>query len=263
MNRLTAAITRLKSAGKKAFVPFIIGGYPDLESMPMIVTTLERSGASIVEIGIPFSDPLADGNTIQSASYKAIQNGVTPDAIFQSIQSIRKVTQIPIIIFSYTNLILTRGLNKFMQDLSLSGADGVLVPDLPLEEAALFKKTARQNGLRMIFLVSPLTSPKRMKMIEKASDDFVYCISVKGVTGKRESLFEQIEPYLQLVRETISKPIMVGFGIGNRKDAEKISALSDGVVVGSALIDAMDSKRGSNLQNAIQEFAEEIYQGIN
>lgn len=263
MNRISAKIKQLKSTGEKAFIPFITAGYPDLDSTYQVVLELEKSGASIVELGIPFSDPLADGPTIQSSSYDSIQNGTTLDTVFQCIKKIRKESDIPLIVFSYTNLVLACGIDKFMKLLHTAGADGLLMPDLPVEEALDFKNKARKHGLRMIFLISPLTSSKRMKMIEKFTDDFVYCVSVAGVTGERKNLFNNIKPYLKMVNTIITKPVMVGFGVGNGQDAEKIAKMSDGVIVGSALIKIMQESKNSKIMlSRIKRFANEICNGI-
>lgn len=263
MNRISVKIKHLQTTGEKAFIPFITAGYPDLDTTLQVVLELEKSGASIIELGIPFSDPLADGPTIQSSSHESIQNGTTPDAVFKCIRKIRKKSDIPLIVFSYTNMVLAYGTDKFMQSLCGAGADGLLMPDLPVEEAQEFKNIARKYGLRMIFLISPLTSPERMKMIEKFSDDFVYCVSVTGVTGERQKLFKNIKPYLKKVGSTLSKPVMVGFGIGNGEDAGKIAAMSDGVIVGSALIKIMqESKNSRSMLNKIKIFANDICNGI-
>lgn len=263
MNRITAKIKHLNSTGEKAFIPFITAGYPDMDSTFQVVLELEKSGASIIELGIPFSDPLADGPTIQTSSYKSIQNGTTLETVFKCIRKIRKESEIPLIVFSYTNIVLAYGIDKFMRSLHAAGADGLLMPDLPVEEALDFKQKAVLHGLRMIFLISPLTSSKRMKMIEKITDDFVYCVSVAGVTGERKKLFNNIKPYLKMVSATISKPVMVGFGIGNGQDAGKIAEMSDGVIVGSALIKIMQkSKNSKNMLRKIKIFANEICNGI-
>jgi len=150
-----------------------------------------------------------------------------------------------------------------MERLSSSGGDGLLVPDLPIEEAQLFIKRAHEHNLRMIFLISPLTLPQRIKKIEKMSDDFVYCVSITGVTGKRKQLFEKIKPYLQTVSATVSKPFVVGFGVSNRDDARKIAALSDGVVVGSAIINIIkENKNDANLLKNVRKFVLNIYRGL-
>ena len=263
MNRITQTIKKLQKQGEKAFIPFITAGYPDLNSTPEIVFALESGGASIVELGMPFSDPLADGPTIQSSSYQAIENGATPGAVFETIRTIRSKSEIPLIVFTYTNIILQFEIERFMRQLSSSGGDGILVPDLPLEEARLFLASAHKENLRMIFLISPLTPEDRMKRIEKISDDFVYCVSVTGVTGERSQLFSKVRNYLRKVRSVLSKPIMVGFGISDRGDAQKISRLSDGVVVGSALINVIrHNKNGDDLFEHIQKFAEGISKSL-
>lgn len=263
MNRITLKFRQLKSSGEKAFIPFITAGYPNMTQTVEIVSVLEQTGADIIEIGMPFSDPLADGPTIQASSHESIMNGTTPESVFECISKIREKSEIPVILFTYTNLILHFGIEKFMTALSDSGGDGLLVPDLPVEESKDFRKCAKKHKIRMIFLISPLTSVERMKQIERASDDFVYCVSIAGVTGARNALFEQIKPYLETVRNTISKPFVVGFGVSSGSDAADISSMSDGVVVGSAIIKIIQKyKENLNLINHLRDFASEIHQGL-
>ncbi len=263
MNRISKKIDLLKNQGQKAFIPFLTAGYPNIENTPELVWALESGGVSIVELGMPFSDPLADGPTIQTSSHQAIENGVTPNVVFDYIKNIRVKSEIPLIVFTYTNIVMHIGIESFMRKLSAHGGDGLLIPDLPLEEADQFVKSAHRENLRMVFLVSPLTSEKRMKRIEKLSDDFVYCVSVAGVTGARTQLFSQIGNYLKNVRKTIKKPVMVGFGVSNSEDARKISKFSDGVVVGSALINLLRQNAGcDNLAERVRDFAKDISTSI-
>jgi len=263
MNRITSAINRLQRSGEKGFIPFFTAGYPDLKSTPAIFSALEQAGADIIEIGMPFSDPLADGSTIQASSYEAITSGTTPESVFNVIENIRASSELPIILFTYTNLILKFGVSNFMKTIAEMGGDGLLVPDLPIEESSEFRKYTHKYNLRMIFLISPLTSINRMKKIEYISDDFVYSVAVTGVTGTRRRLFDQIEPYLNKVRRTLSKPFMVGFGVSNRIDARKIASLSDGIVVGSAIVKVIQQNRKSqNLIEKVHEFAAEIHEGL-
>ncbi|MFC1556700.1 tryptophan synthase subunit alpha [candidate division KSB1 bacterium] len=263
MNRITEKIQYLKRKGKKAFIPFITAGYPDINSTPEVFAVLERSGADIIEIGMPFSDPLADGPTIQYSSDCAIKNGATPSRVFETIKTIRSFSEVPILLFAYTNLILNFGIDEFMEQLSCSGGDGLLVPDLPVEESGPFYSRAKKHTIRMIFLISPLTSQERMREIERRSDDFVYCVSIAGVTGAREQLFKKINSYLKTVRSVLTKPFVVGFGVSNGGDARKIAELSDGVVVGSALIKRMQHfNNKQDLYKNIHDFAMEIKNGI-
>jgi len=263
MNRITKTIRRLSYAKEKAFIPFITAGYPDLRSTAGLFTALEDAGADIIEIGMPFSDPLADGPTIQMSSHEAIAAGATPEKVLECIRHIRASSGTPVILFTYANLILHFGIPRFMEMLTHAGGDGLLVPDLPVEESHSFRKAAHRNNIRMVFLISPLTSTERMKMIERHSDDFVYCVSITGVTGAREPLFRQIQPYLARVRDTLSKPFVVGFGVSGSEDARNIAQLSDGVVVGSALIRIIQENRNDpRMIGRVREFAAEIHKGL-
>ena len=263
MNRITAVIAKLQKTGKKAFIPFITAGYPDIKKTAALVQSLDRAGAALIELGMPFSDPLADGPAIQESSFEAIQSGTTPDMVFECIRKIRLWSTIPIILFTYSNLIISKGIDTFMELLTDSGGDGLIIPDVPLEESTPFIHSAHMHHIKMIQLISPLTHPKRMKRIESVSDDFVYCVSITGVTGERSELFKQIQLYLKTVRETLNKPFMVGFGISTPEDAKKIAQLADGIVVGSALISRIKQHKNSDtLSDEIYHFATEIVNGI-
>ncbi len=264
MNRITSAVNELQKTDKKAFVPFITAGYPDMETTEKVFYALEKSGADIIELGMPFSDPLADGPTIQSSSHEAILSGTTPDSVFDLIVRLRKRSEMPILLFAYSNLVVSKGISRFMERLNQAGGDGLLIPDLPAEESAEFRKYAKNSNIRMIFLISPLTSSARMRKIENISDDFVYCVSVSGVTGARRNLSGSIVPYLEKVRKTIKKPFVVGFGVSNKNDAKNISGYSDGVVVGSAIIKVMQQNSGKpNQVEKVYKFASEINEGVN
>jgi len=263
MNRITTAFKRLQETGRKAFIPFITAGYPDLQRTPGIFAALERAGADIIELGMPFSDPLADGPTIQTSSHEAIAGGATPAAVFSCIESIRQSSELPVILFTYSNLLFKHGIDGFMQSLADAGGDGLLIPDLPVEESKEFHRQARKHNIRMIFLVSPLTQVERMKEIERISDDFVYCVAVAGVTGARRHAIEALRPYLSDARRAISKPFVVGFGVGSPEDAHAIAGHSDGVVVGSALIRIIEKYRNSpQLEKEIEEFAGQLRKSI-
>ncbi len=263
MNRIIQRISELSLSGKKAYIPFLTAGYPDIDATEKLVNVLEKSGADIIELGIPFSDPLADGPTIQNSSHLALQNGITPEKVFDCIKRIRRKSEIPLLIFAYTNIILQYGIDKFFQKCSKAGIDGVLVPDLSIAEADEYKKFSKQKDICMVFLVSPTTSADRMKKIEKYSDGFVYCVSVAGVTGARKSLFDDISTYLDRVESILDKPFMVGFGISSSKDAERISEKCDGIIIGSAILNLIrDSKNISETIKAVGDFSKEICAGL-
>ncbi len=259
MNRITKVVKQLQEAGDKAFVPFITAGFPDISTTKEIFKALEESGADIIELGMPFSDPLADGPTIQSSSHEAILSGTTPESVFELIAEIRKTSETPILLFAYSNLVISNGIAEFMKRLNRAGGDGILVPDMPIEESAVFRKYAKMYNVRMVFLISPLTPVERMKEIEKLSDDFVYCVSVAGVTGVRKQLAGSITPYLTKVRKMITKPFYVGFGVSSKEDAGNVVKYCNGVIVGSAIIKIIDKYKGKpNLIRKIRTFASGI-----
>ena len=255
MNRITKTIQGAQKNNKKVFIPFITAGYPKRESMIEILTALSEGGADIIEIGIPFSDPIADGPVIQSSSHTALENGVTLPWILKTVKDARRHLSVPLIFFTYLNPIIKYGIERFFKDAKKCDVDGILIPDLPPEESDEIKELAAAYGLSTIFLISPATANKRMKMIEKLSDDFVYCISVTGTTGTREKLAQNIEPYLKRVKSQLKKPYVVGFGISAAEDVKKISGHSDGVVVGSALIKMIEKyKNSDNLPERIKKY---------
>lgn len=263
MNRLDKTMRQLNKSGKKACIPFFTAGYPDIKSVPLIFKSLEKAGADIVELGMPFSDPLADGPTIQESSHQAILNGATPGSVFESVVSIRNISELPVIIFTYANIVLRYGPEQFMKRLAETGGDGLLIPDLPVEESAGIRKYAREYGIKMIFLVSPLTPPERMKLISKISDSFMYCVAVAGVTGARNHALESIAPYLQIVRKNVTKPFVVGFGVSTPEDAKSLAELSDGIVVGSGLIKVIRENRDRpDLENYIFNYASSLFNSV-
>jgi tryptophan synthase alpha chain len=241
MNRITKKFIE-KQADEKLMSLFITAGYPDLDSTVELILGFEKNGADIIELGIPFSDPLADGPTIQQSSDVAIANGITIDKIFEMVSEIRKKSQIPIILMGYMNPILRYGVSKFCEKASYVGVDGLILPDIPLEESRLIDEETQKMGLSLIFLVAPNTSDERMQLADQKSDGFVYCVSVTGVTGARSSgeVSKSVEGFIQRVRKNVTKnPVMVGFGIKSFEDARQISEHADGFIVGSALINTI------------------------
>lgn len=235
MNRIDEAFAK-HSFERPLFIPFVTTGDPSPEVTPDIVKTLVNAGADIVELGVPYSDPIADGPTIQKASARALKHRLTIQDCIGMVQTLRKEgVDIPIVLFSYYNPVLQYGLDRFFPELKASGGDGVIIPDLPIEEAAEIKAGAARHDLRFISMVAP-TSSDRIARIAKEAEGFLYCVSSLGVTGVRDTLHPEIESFLASVREHASVPLAVGFGISNREQVRQLSSLADGVIVGSAIV---------------------------
>ncbi|MEX2368368.1 MAG: tryptophan synthase subunit alpha [Balneolaceae bacterium] len=248
-----------ESDGDKVMSLFITAGYPDLESTADLVLGLEKNGADIIELGMPFSDPLADGPTIQFASNEAIRNGITMEGILSMVREVRKSSDIPILLMGYINPILKFGVESFCKKASDAGADGLIIPDVTLEESALITEPASANNLSLVYLVAPNTSSARMRKIDDVSNGFVYCVSVTGVTGAREGseIAQSVQRFIDRVNENVTKnPKLIGFGIRSYEDARRISEFADGFIVGSALIDEI---RKNYPQNG---WKEEVYKFV-
>ena len=233
-----------KTDQDKVMSLFLTAGYPDLESTAELVVGFEENGADMIELGMPFSDPLADGPTIQEASNVAIKNGITMDGIFEAVRKIRESSEIPIILMGYINPVFRYGVEKFCIKAEEAGVDGLIIPDAPIEESGILSEHAAAHGLHMIYLVAPNTSSERMKIIDQKSDGFVYCVSVTGVTGARDGneVAQSVQKFISRVKDNVVKnPKLVGFGIKNHEDAMKISNGLDGFIVGSALIENIRS----------------------
>ena len=216
-------------------------GYPTKEDAINMVLAAERSGAAMVELGMPFSDPLADGPVIQEASQKAIENGVTINWILETVSDIRQQSDIPIALMGYINPILKFGLTKFMKSCSVAGVDGLIIPDLPPEEADDYVKSSKTNGISPILLVAPNTPEKRIQEISKLAGDLIYCVAMLGITGGKGSIGDQLKSYLNRVEKNSNCPFIVGFGIKEREDVVGINQIAHGAVVGSAIIHEMQN----------------------
>jgi len=221
---------------------FVTAGYPDLESTVELILGMEANGAELIELGMPFSDPLADGPTIQYSSNKAIENGITMNRIFRMVEEVREQSDIPIILMGYLNPVICFGIKTFCEKAAEAGVDGLIIPDLPPEESHLLEEHAKSSKLSLIYLVAPNTNDKRMKLIDGKSEGFVYCVSVTGVTGAREGdeVSKSVDKFINRVERNITRnPTMVGFGIKSFEDAQKIAEKADGFIVGSALINTI------------------------
>ncbi|PKM81791.1 MAG: tryptophan synthase subunit alpha [Firmicutes bacterium HGW-Firmicutes-14] len=258
-NRIPEKFSLLAGKGEKALVTFITAGDPDLETTGKLVLTLEKAGADIIELGVPYSDPLADGPIIEQASQRALRSGTTLKKIFRTVTELRRETQIPIILMTYYNPLLRYGLDKVAEDAAIAGVDGFIVPDLPMEESDEFKSLLKPQGICMIPLVAPTSGPRRIKMIAGNAEGFVYCVSLTGVTGVREGVPDNLKEFMGMVREATDTPLAVGFGISNPEQVKVISQYCDAVIVGSALVKTIGEKGSSpELQNEVFRMTESL-----
>jgi len=245
VNRIDKKFKELKKKRRKAFIAFIMAGDPTLSTTKKIVFELERRGVDIIELGVPFSDPLADGPTIQRSSERALKNSKTNlNSVFNMVRSIRLETDIPICFLTYYNLIHHYGLKRFVDKADASGVDGIIVPDLPPEESQELRRAARQRDFSVIHLAAPTSSGKRIRMIADSSSGFIYYVSLTGTTGARKRLPQQIPSGLRKIKAMTKKPVCVGFGISRPEQVRSISRLADGVIVGSAIIKVIERNIG-------------------
>ena len=248
--RIRATFNQLRRRRRKALIPFIMGGDPSLSMTGQLVLRLEDSGADLIEIGIPFSDPLADGPTIQAASSRALARGATPAKVLRAIASVRHRVRAPLVCLSYWNPVVQfggrglQGARSFLRAARASGCSGLIVPDLPTEEGAILRETAAREGVATIFLAAPTSSPERLRAIARASEGFIYYVSVTGTTGARATLPRALVHGVRQLRLLTRKPVCVGFGISTPAQAAAVARVADGVIVGSALIQAMERATG-------------------
>lgn len=219
----------------KAFIPFITCGDPSLETTEELVYAMEKAGANLIELGIPFSDPTAEGPVIQAANIRALSNGVTTDKIFEMVEKMRKKTSIPMVFMTYANVVFSYGTEKFCRRAAETGMDGLILPDVPFEEKEEFASVCRKYGLDLISLIAP-TSHERIREIAKEAEGFVYCVSSLGVTGVRKEITTDIGEMVKMVKSQKDIPCAVGFGISTPEQAEKMASQADGVIVGSAIV---------------------------
>lgn len=222
-------------AGGKAFIPFVTCGDPSLEVTEQLVCAMADAGADLIELGIPFSDPTAEGPVIQAANVRALSGGVTTDRIFDMVRRIRQKTDVPMVFMTYANVVFSCGAEKFIQTAAHIGMDGLILPDLPFEEKNEFAPLCRANGLDLISLIAP-TSHERVAQIAREAEGFVYCVSSLGVTGVRSAITTDVRAMVALVRQSTDIPCAVGFGISTPEQAAKMAAVSDGAIVGSAIV---------------------------
>ena len=259
MSRIGAKFEQLKSSGRKGFIPFITAGDPDLDTTRRLVLTLAQEGADIVELGVPFSDPMADGPTIQASSMRALANGTKLANILEIVAELRRETQVPIVLFSYLNPLYRYGLHRLAGDAAAAGVDGFLVTDAIDEDALSISEVLRPAGMDLISLVAPTTSDRRLESIAAAANGFIYAVSRTGVTGARRESSDAAETLVKRIRQHTGLPVAVGFGISTRKQVEEVWNYADAAVVGSAIVKVIEGSDGpSQTVERVREFVRSI-----
>ncbi len=252
-NRIDQTFSRLKKARRKALIGYITAGFPTKVSLKALVPLLERSGVDILEIGVPFSDPIADGPTIQYSSQMALRNGVTLAWILQSVKAMRQAgVELPLILMSYSNPIYAMGIDRFFQSARVAGVDGLIIPDLIPEEAEPFSRPAKKNGVYLIYLVAPTTPKARIRMIAQKTSGFLYAVSLTGVTGVSKVVPSDVAAFLKLIKTACRKHVAVGFGITTPHQAQEVARYADGVIVGSALIREIEKSKRTSFKSTAQ-----------
>jgi tryptophan synthase alpha chain len=230
-----------KKPGHKALIAYVTAGYPSIEATLKVVPILASSGCDIIEMGIPFSDPLADGVTIQKASYFAMKNGTTPGACLEVARELSLKVDIPLVFMTYYNPVFSYGLEKFCRDCARSGISGLIIPDLTPDEGSQLETMTQKNGLDLIYLLSPSSNEERIKLVAERSRGFIYLVSVTGITGVRDRLPPDLGLFVTRVRKAAKQPLCVGFGISNPEQARQVAQIADGVIVGSRIIQLMET----------------------
>ncbi|MDO8616975.1 MAG: tryptophan synthase subunit alpha [Dehalococcoidia bacterium] len=257
--RIEATFARLKAEGRTGFVAFLTVGYPDVEATLRLVPALVEGGADVIELGVPFSDPLAEGPTIQAASFHALENGVTPAVCLEVVSRLRGGgLQAPLILMGYYNPVLAYGIERFARDAAAAGADGLIVVDLPPEESGPLHEACLARNLRLIYLLAPTSTGERIREVARRASGFVYCVSVTGTTGAREELPPGLDAFIKRVRGCTPLPLAVGFGISTPKHFRAVGQIADAAVIGSAIIDEISRAGPSEQAARLRKYAEVV-----
>lgn len=259
--RISKLFERLRQERRAGFIAYITAGDPSPADTPNLVAALERGGADLIELGVPFSDPIADGPVIQRGSDRALKAGTNVVTVLKIAAEIRKRSQIPLLLFTYLNPVLRYGLDALARDAKASGIDGCLMTDLSVEEADRYVAAMRAHGLDTIFLAAPTSTDRRRRLVAKYSTGFVYLVSRTGVTGEQESVADAVEPLVKSMRQVTDLPLAVGFGISSAAQVRAVGSIADAVVVGSALVRTIEKHAASpNLAAEVEAFTRELTQ---
>jgi len=243
-NRINKKFSELKRRKKKAFIAYLTAGYPSISATEKLVLELEKNGVDVIELGVPFSDPLADGPTIQMSSAAALKKGADLASIFKLIRRIRLKSQVPIVLMTYYNPVHNYGVKRFVKDAVSSGADGIIIPDLPPEEAGELINASRKKAFNTIFLLAPTSPASRIRLISGVSRGFIYYVSLTGVTGARKQLPPEVSAKIRSIKRIAKRPLCVGFGVSTPEQVKSVAKSADGVIVGSAIIKAIQRSLG-------------------
>ena len=263
MNRISQKFADLKASGKKGFVVYIGAGDPNLEATRQLALAFDRLGVDVLEIGVPFSDPLADGLVNQLAAQRGLESGTTPRKVLETVKAIRKESQIPVVLYVYFNILHRHGVEEFVRDCSKAGVDGLVVLDLPPEESEDFEELMRKHGVATIYLVAPTTPEDRIELIVKRGTGFIYYVSREGVTGMQQKVAANISEMTSKIRKHTDLPIAVGFGISNPEQARAVAQSAEAVVVGSAIVNQISTHGATpELVSQVSKFTKELVDAV-
>jgi tryptophan synthase alpha chain len=258
MNRLQHTFSLLKRNNRKAFVPYIMAGDGGLDNLVNRMVLLEKFGATAIELGVPFSDPVADGPTIQRAGIRALENGTTLKGIISEVAKARRVVSIPIILMTYLNPIYSFGIEAFVKEISDAGVDGCIIPDLPIEEEDMIAPNLENVDVELIRLVTPTTPSERIKLISSKGNGFLYAVTVKGITGVRNEYDAELYQFLKSVQEISLIPVLAGFGISSEEQINKLTKHCDGVIVGSKIVDLFETNNLGEMEGLMSSFKQKL-----
>lgn len=263
-NRLRQAFERLQAEGGKAFIPFVAACDPDLSTCVELVLEMARLGATVVELGVPFSDPIADGPTIQAAFTRVLESGFEVDQVLEVVRRVREHSEVPLVLMVSYSIVLRRGVEAFMTAAARAGVDGFIIPDLPAEAADEACRVADEQGLTMTFLVTPATPTQRIEEIARLSTGFVYYVSVMGITGARTELPKTLASQVKRVKQEVDRPVCIGFGISSPEQVKRLSGAGDGVICGSAIVRRIDEavQKGTSPVKQVSRFVKSMIDAL-